>query len=89
MSNSDEIRLALEFVINQLQKAKPGTIKALSWSQDEINSLVEEIKLTLCAEDTSYIFIFTEKELVEGYGTKIWKERLISRVNEILAEIEG
>ncbi len=88
MSNLDEIHLAQEFVINQLQKTKPGTIKAFNWCQEEINALVEEIGLILCSEDTSYVFTFTEKELSERYGTEIWEQRLTGRVQEILSEIE-
>ena len=89
MSNLDEIRLAQEFVVNQVKKAKPGTIKALSWRQEEINALIEEIILILHLEDKSSVFTFTEKELSEGYGTEIWEKRLTGRVQEILAEIEG
>ncbi len=89
MSDFDEIRLAQEYVINQLQKAKPNNIYALSWRQEEINTLVEEIRFTVYSGDKSYVFTFTEKELIEGYGTKIWEKRLTRRVKEVLAEIEG
>ena len=89
MSDFDEIRLAQEYVFNQLQKAKPNNIYALSWRQEEINTLVEEIRFTVYSGDKSYVFTFTEKELIEGYGTKIWEKRLTRRVKEILAEIEG
>jgi len=87
MSDFDKILSAHEFVTNQLQKAKPANLNALSWRQEEINALVEEFRLTVYSGDKSYVFTFTEKELIEGYGTKIWEKRLTRRVKEVLAEI--
>ena len=86
MNDSDTIRFAQEFIVTQLQKAKPDNIDALTWRQNEINALVEEFKLTVYSKDKSSVFTFTEKELIEDYGTKKWERRLSGRMKEILAE---
>jgi uncharacterized lipoprotein YddW (UPF0748 family) len=88
MNDFDKILSAQEFVANQLQKAKPANINALSWRQEEINALVEEFKLTVYSRDKSFVFTFTEQELVKDYGTEKWEERLIKKAKEILAKIE-
>jgi uncharacterized lipoprotein YddW (UPF0748 family) len=86
MTDFDTIRFAQEFVVIQLQKAKPNNIDALNWRQEEIHALVEEIKLTVYSQDESFAFTFTEKELTEDYGTKKWEKRLNGRVKKILAK---
>jgi uncharacterized lipoprotein YddW (UPF0748 family) len=74
MNDFDQILSAHEFVTNQLQKAKPANINALSWRQEEINALVEEFRLTVYSVDKSYVFTFTERELIEDYGTQKWEK---------------
>ena len=88
-SESGKIRFTQEFILNQLQKARPSNIDALTWRQKEIDALVEEFKLTVYSGEKSSVFTFTEKELIEDYGTKKCKKRLSRRVKEILAKTGG
>jgi len=88
MPDFDLIRLAQEYVVTQLENAKPDSIDAFIWHQREVNALIEEVRLTVHLADQNFVFTFTEAELIQDYGTKEWETRLNERVKEILTEIK-
>jgi len=89
MPDFDLIRLAQEYIVTQLENAKPDSIDAFIWDQREVNALIEEVRLTVHFADQDFVFTFTEEELIQDYGSKKWESRLNGRVKEILAKTEA
>jgi len=80
---------AQKYVVYQLKKKRPKKMADPLWSSKSVDLDPDEYGLTIQKGKKKNIFTFTKDELIEGYGSRAWKDRLLARIKEILREIEG
>ena len=80
---------AQRYVVDQLKKKRPKKMADPLWSSKSVDLDPDEYGLTIQKGKKKNIFIFTKDELIKGYGSRAWKNRLLARIKEILRTIEG
>jgi len=79
---------AQKYIIYQLKKKGPKKMAGLLWSSKSVNLGPDEYGLTIQKGKKKNLFSFTKDELIEEYGSREWKDRLLARITEILRRIE-
>ena len=74
---------AQKYVDHHLKKKKAKQTITFVWGSKTLDLGPNEYGLAIHKGDNQMIFTFTRDELIEGYGTSEWKERLVSRSDEI------
>lgn len=83
------IRGAQNFIINQIEKQTPGNMIGAVWGTTSLDLGKGEYGLAIYKGKQKIVFTFTKKELIENYGSKNWKIRLLTRVNEIIRRMKS
>ncbi len=58
------------------------------WGGTGLNLGADEYGLVIYKGKKKTVFTFTKDELINGYGSTEWKNRLLKRINEILRRLE-
>jgi len=58
------------------------------WGSKSLDLGMDEYSLIFPKDKKRLVFTFTRGELIKGYGTCEWKDRLLVRINKILKRIE-
>jgi len=80
---------AQRYIIYQLKKNGPKEMDDLVWGRKSLDLGPDEYGLIVPKDSKRIAFTFTKDELIEGYGSREWKDRLLARTKEILRKIEG
>jgi len=80
---------AQKYIIFQLKKKGSKEMADPLWSSKSVNLDPDEFGLTIHTGKKKNIFTFTKDELIKGYGSRAWKDRLLARIKEILKKIGG
>ena len=83
------IRGAQNFIVNQIEKKTAGNMIGAVWGTTRLDLVKGEYELAIYKVKKKIVFTFTKKELIEEYGSKNWKIRLLTRVNEIVNRMES
>lgn len=79
---------AQNYIIDQLKKKGPKEMSGFSWGSKNLGPGPDKYGLTIQKDEGKKIFTFTKDKLIEGYGSREWKDRLLARIKEILKKIE-
>ena len=86
--NNSLVFYAQKYVASQLvRKATKKSIDPV-WGSKSLNLGPDEYGLIVSKDKKRIAFTFTKAELIEGYGTSEWKDRLSTKTNNILRRIE-
>lgn len=80
---------AQNFISTQIQKKTLDTMSGSIWGTKSLNLGPNEYGLVIYQVKEKVIFPFTRSELIEGYGSREWKTRLLTRVNKIVRRLSG
>ena len=84
-----QIFYAQKFVEHHLRKARPKRSNSFRWGGITMGLDSGEIGLAIQQGEDEKIYSFTEDELLDGYGTSLWKVQLFARITEILNDVEA
>jgi hypothetical protein len=88
MTESDKLSQAQDFLTHELRKRGASRIDAIDWEQTPQGRVSRYHRLVIFRGSEKSISKFTEYELLKDYGSEKWKNRLRSRVADILIEFE-
>ncbi|MBA7547521.1 hypothetical protein ES705_39943 [subsurface metagenome] len=71
-----------------MEKKVSDKIIGLMWGGTGLNLGQDEYGLVIYKGKKKTVFKFTKDELIKGYGSTEWKNRLLKRINEILSSLE-
>lgn len=79
---------AQQYITGLLEtKALKETVQPI-WGNKSLDLDPDEYGLIVTKDKKRIAFTFTKAELVTGYGTERWAERLLSKTNEILKRLQ-
>jgi hypothetical protein len=79
---------AQKYVSHLLKKKASKEIDDPVWGRKSLDLGKDEYGLIVPKDNKRLAFTFTRGELIKGYGTSEWKERLLAKTNEILRRME-
>ncbi len=90
MTDSDKLLSAQKLIQDRLA-AHRGPILIPDWGRNPADPRRKSFRLTLWAagRTSGHTFRFSRKELLAGYGSKGWEERLRRRVREMLRAVRS
>jgi hypothetical protein len=82
------IAQAQKFIRTQLEKKASDKRVSLMWGGTGLKLGPNQYRLVIYKDKKKTVFKFTKDELIKGYGSTEWKNRLLKRINEILRRLE-
>ena len=79
---------AQNYVIDQLKKKGPKEMAGLIWGSKNLGLGPDKYGLTIQKDEKKKIFTFTKDELIGGYGSCKWKNRLLDKIEKVLKRME-
>ena len=79
---------AQKYISTELARKTSKKTVDLIWGSKSLNLGPDEYGLIVPKDKKKLSFTFTKVELIEGYGTSEWKDRLLARIDKILKRIE-
>jgi hypothetical protein len=88
MTDAEKLQGAQDFINRELQMKSAGRIDALDWEQTPQGRASRYHRLVIVRGGEKSVFKLTEYELLKDYDSEKWKNRLRSRVSNILIDLE-
>jgi len=79
---------AQKYINTKLARKTSKKTLDLIWGSKGLNLGPDEYGLIVPKDKKKLSFTFTKAELIEGYGTSEWKDRLLARINKIVQRME-
>jgi hypothetical protein len=87
MTDSEKLTKAQDYISRELQQQGTNPIDVLTWEQTPQDRATKIHRLVLFRGGDKSVFTFTEYELLDNYGSKLWEKELQGHVGEILMEL--
>jgi len=86
MTEAEKLRQAQDFITRELQKKATDRVDALSWEQTPQDRATRIHRLVISRGRKKCAFTFTEYELLEHHGSKLWEKHLQGHISDIMME---
>ncbi len=88
MNEADKIQKAQEVVSERLRREANGRLEGVTWFQKDTDVPLGILRIRVTSGGESSVFTFWKGELLEGHGSRPWRERLELKSGEILRELD-
>ena len=85
-TEAEKLREAQDFITREVQKKGVDRINALTWEQTPQDRATRIHRLVIFRGEEKFFFTFTEYELLEHHGSKLWEKHLQGHISDIMME---